>query len=199
MNKKVKLIGLTSAVLAGVLISTSYLSAHPMGMYDYAPPGRQMMHKSGFETYDYGSPGCHMKYKPGFEMHDYAPSSRHMKRKPGFDMPRHGGMLKAVWQIDLSNEQREQIGDLMVQKREVSRGQMAAKREARKNLHQAMLAEPYDAERVQQLAEAQGAALTKRVLKRAQAGRQIISLLTPEQRIELVNLQSQRKRKDTCN
>jgi len=156
MKKRVKLIGISSAVLAGVLISTSYLAAHPMdfGMYD---PG----------------------FRPG-----------HMMHNPGFDKPRHRGPMQAVWQLDLSEEQQEQLSALMQEKRMGVRDRMLAKRTARKALREAITAEPYDAERVKQLAEAQGAAVTERILKRAETRQQIRALLTPEQLTELDRMRS---------
>jgi Spy/CpxP family protein refolding chaperone len=156
MKMRVKLIGISSAVLAGILISTSYLAAHPMdyGMFDQG-------------------------HRPG-----------HMMHKPGFDKHRHRGPMQAVWQLDLSEEQQEQLSVLMQEKRKGVRDRKLEKREARKALREAMTAEPYDAERVKQLAEAQGAAVTERILKRAETRQQIRALLTPEQLTELDRMRS---------
>lgn len=165
MNKRVKVIGITSAVLVGILVSTTYLSAHPTGM----------------------------------AMYDYGQHERHTMREPGFDRHHHRGMMKAVWQLDLSEEQQEQIRALMEQKRETFREQMLAKRETRKALREAITAEPYDAARVQQLAEAKGAAVTERILKRAETSQQIRALLTPEQLTELGNMKSKPDCKDADN
>ena len=149
MNKRMKLIGITSVVLGSIFASTAYLSAHPMGMYEEGYPAHRMMHKGV-----YGKPG-------------------------------HGGPMQAVWQLDLSEEQQAQLSALMQERRQEFRGRMLAKQEARRALQEAITAEPYDAERVKQLAEAQGAAVTERILKRAAMRQQIRALLTPEQLVEL--------------
>jgi Spy/CpxP family protein refolding chaperone len=150
MNKRLKLIGVTSVVLVAVLASTAHLSARPMGMYEEAYRAHHMMHKRGF-----GKPG-------------------------------HGEPMQAVWQLDLSEQQQAQLHALTQGKRKEFRERMRANQQARRVLHEAITAEPYDAERVKQLAQAQGGLRSpRRILKRAEMRQQIRALLTAEQLVEL--------------
>ncbi len=165
MKKSVKVIGISSVVLAGALMATSYLAAQPMDC----------------DMFDKG-------YRPG-----------HMMHKSGFDRSHHRGPMQAVWQLDLSDEQQEQLSALMLEKRKGLRERMLAKRETRTALREAISAEPYDAERVKQLAQAQGAAVTERIIKRAETRQQIRALLTPEQLAELDEMRSKRDCKEQAD
>ena len=165
MKKSVKVIGISSVVLAGALMATSYLAAQPMD----------------FDMFDKG-------YRPG-----------HMMHKSGLDRPHRRGPMQAVWELDLSEEQQEQLSALMLEKRKGLRERMLAKRETRTALREAISAEPYDAERVKQLAQAQGAAVTERIIKRAETRQQIRALLTPEQLAELDEMRSKRDCKEQAD
>ncbi len=165
MNKRKMVIGSTTAVLVGLLVSASALSGHPMG--------------------------C--------DMDGHGRHARHLDRGGEFGMHRPSGMFRAVWQLDLSEEQQAQLRGLMEPMREASRQQMRSMKEARKTLREAMNAEPYDAAQVQQLAEAQGNAVTEMILKRAETSQQIRALLTPEQRAELDTLRSNKPCRDKSN
>jgi Spy/CpxP family protein refolding chaperone len=120
-------------------------------------------------------------------------------RAAGFGKPGHSEMMRAVQKLDLSEEQQAQLRGLMESRREAFRDQMRAMQEARKGLQDAMNAEPYDAARVQQLAEAQGTAVTGMILKRAETWQEIRSVLTPEQRVELSSLRSGSPCRDKVN
>jgi Spy/CpxP family protein refolding chaperone len=111
-------------------------------------------------------------------------------RATGFGMRGQSDMMRAVRKLDLNEEQQAQLRGLMESRREVFRDQMRTLQETRKAMQDAMNAEPYDAARVQQLAEAQGAAVTGMILKRAQTWQEIRSVLTPGQRAELNSLRS---------
>jgi Spy/CpxP family protein refolding chaperone len=118
-------------------------------------------------------------------MYEETYPAHRMMHKGVYGKPAHREPMQAVWQLDLSEEQQAQLRALMQEKRNGFRERMRAKQEARKALHEAINAEPYDAERVKQLAEAQGAAVSERILQRAQTRQRIRDLLTPEQLVEL--------------
>lgn len=160
MNKSMKMMGVASVVLASVLISTGYLSAHPMDL----------------------------------AMFDQGHHPHHMMHKPRFDQPGHHrerNMMRELAQLDLSKEQRKQLQTLMDEKRKTMHEEMRTKRETRQALREAMIAEPYNADKVRQLAEAQGERVTARILKKAETRQQILAVLTDEQRAKLDSLRSE--------
>lgn len=107
-----------------------------------------------------------------------------------FGMPGDRGMMRAVHQLDLSDAQRQQLKDLMAQQRTALEASMHTLQQGREALREALRGESYDAARVQQLADAQGKAVTGLILKRAETWRQVRALLTPEQRTRLDALAS---------
>jgi periplasmic protein CpxP/Spy len=129
----------------------------------------------------------------------YGHHHRDEYRAVGFGMRGQSELMRAVRQLDLSEEQQTQLRGLMESGREAFRDQMRSLRETRKAMQEAMSAEPYDAARVQQLAEAQGTAVTGMILKRAQTWQEIRAVLTPEQRAELKALRSNKPCRDTVN
>jgi protein CpxP len=113
-----------------------------------------------------------------------------------FGMPGDRGMMRAVHQLDLSDAQRQQLKGLMAQQRTALETSMHALQQGREALREAVRGESYDAARVQQLADAQGKAVTGLILKRAETWRQVRALLTPEQRTRLDALASKHPDRD---
>jgi Spy/CpxP family protein refolding chaperone len=135
----------------------------------------------------------------GMDRDGYGHHHRDEYRAAGFGMRGQSELMRAVRQLDLSEEQQTQLRGLMESGREAFRDQMRSLQETRKAVQEAMNAEPYDAARVQQLAEAQGTAVTGMILKRAETWQEIRSVLTPEQRVELNTLRSSRPCRDKVN
>ena len=165
MNKRMTVIGATTAVLVGLLVSTGNLSARPFGM----------------------------------GMDDYGQHGGYGHRDAGFGMRGRHGIMRALSQLELSEEQEAELREIMEEKRDDVRDRMRSKREARAALREAMSAEPFDAAQVQQLAEEQGRALTDMILDRAETTQRIRALLTPEQRAELADLRSKTPCRKTAN
>jgi Spy/CpxP family protein refolding chaperone len=135
----------------------------------------------------------------GMDRDGYGHHHRDGYRAAGFGMRGQSEMMRAVRKLDLSEEQQAQLRGLMESGREAFRDQMRTLQETRKAMQAAMNAEPYDAARVQQLAEAQGAAVTGMILKRAETWQEIRSVLTPGQRVELNTLRSSGPCRDKVN
>jgi Spy/CpxP family protein refolding chaperone len=135
----------------------------------------------------------------GMNRDGYGHHHRDGYRAVGFGMRGQSELMRAVRQLDLSEEQQTQLRGLMESGREAFRDQIRSLRETRKAVQEAVNAEPYDAERVQQLAEAQGKAVTGMILKRAETWQEIRSVLTPEQRVELNTMRSSRPCRDQVN
>jgi Spy/CpxP family protein refolding chaperone len=136
----------------------------------------------------------------GVDKDGYGHHHHHRSDYPGgFGMHGHSGLMRAVRQLDLSEEQQTQLRGLLESGRETFRDQMRSLQETRRAVEEAMNGEPYDAARLQQLAEAQGTAVTGMILKRAETWQEIRSVLTPEQRVELNTLRSGRSCRDTVN
>ena len=135
----------------------------------------------------------------GMDRDGYGHHHRDGYRAAGFGMRGQSELMRAVRQLDLSEEQRTQLHDLMEPGREALHDQMRSLQETRKALQEAMNAEPYDAVRVQQLAEAQGTAVTGMLLKRAETWQEIRAVLTPGQRSELNALRSNNPCRDKVN
>ena len=106
-------------------------------------------------------------------------------------------MMRDFARLDLSEEQREQVRKLLDEKRKSMDEQMRSERESHQALHQAMTAQPYDAEAVRRLAEAQGAAVTARIIARAETRQRIRALLSDEQREQLDSRHPEKRSKDT--
>jgi Spy/CpxP family protein refolding chaperone len=129
----------------------------------------------------------------------YGHHHRDEYRAAGVGMSGQSELMRALRKLDLSEEQQTQLRGLMGSGREALRDQMRALQETRKAMQDAMNAEPYDTARVQQLAEAQGTAVTGMILKRAETWQEIRSVLTPEQRVELNTLRSSSPCRDKVN
>lgn len=166
MNKRRVVLGTTTAAL------TSLLLAAMSSLLLYT--GSLTAQTSGKAQQEY----CHHK--------------RHGAHAAGYGKHDEFKMMRVLSKLDLSEAQQQELQALMEQKREMFKSQKEAQREARKALHDAMIAEPYDAAQVHQLAEAQGKAVTARILMRAQTQQEIHALLTPEQRTELATLRENR-------
>jgi Spy/CpxP family protein refolding chaperone len=135
------------------------------------------------QSSDSGMGGCNHRWHGG----DHAGQLR---------IPGGRGMMRAIHKLDLSEAQQKQLQDLMAQQRTVLGDSMRTLHQGRKALRDTLSAEPYDAARVQQLADAQGKALTDLILKRAETWQQVRALLTPEQRAKLDALTSKQRGRD---
>jgi len=94
----------------------------------------------------------------------------------------HGRLLQ---ELDLSQEQRDAIGDLLLAHRTAMRGQRDAMRAARGALMDATHAETLDEAAVRAAAAEVAALEADRAVARARVFQQVQAILTPEQRTEL--------------
>jgi len=100
--------------------------------------------------------------------------------------------MRDLRELDLNDEQKQQLHDLMEAKHSQLKGLMREQREGKKALREATIAEPYDAARVEELAAKQGQRMADLLVRRATTQRQIRALLTPDQLAELDDLRARR-------
>jgi Spy/CpxP family protein refolding chaperone len=105
---------------------------------------------------------------------------------PGLDIP-HGEPLPPFLRgLVLSEEQQDRIFDLQQAARAAQRGRVKALMRARDELRQLSLSMEFDEARARRLAEAMAAAQAELELQRARIDQQLVKLLTPEQRSQLL-------------
>ncbi len=114
------------------------------------------------------------------------------ERGPEAGMHGHGRMMHLLKELNLSEEQRQQLHDLMESKRSQMVILKRAQRAGGKALREAAIAEPYDAARVKALAEEQGRMMADMLLDRLETERQMRALLTPAQQAELDDRRAKR-------
>jgi Spy/CpxP family protein refolding chaperone len=128
----------------------------------------------------------------GYRNHPSSMQGPGKHQRPG----RHGqhdrGILAAVQQLDLSDEQRQQIAALMEEKREDRMDQRNERQADRSQLHALISAESLEPDAVAAYAEERAQATKERIIERVETGRKIYQLLTPEQRLELESMRQQR-------
>ncbi len=123
--------------------------------------------------------------------------------KGGFD--RCGGLDKKVFrQLDLTNEQQDQLKQMRETNREEMKAQFQgnfeskrAEMQARHQKRQALvLAESFDEQAANELANEMVAQQAEKRVRMLEKQHQMLSILTPEQKTKLQELQAERM--DTC-
>jgi Spy/CpxP family protein refolding chaperone len=110
----------------------------------------------------------------------------------GFGSPGFGGgpghlhgLMRA---LDLSDEQRDKMFDIMHAQAPAARDKMEELRKGRDELHQATIAKRYDAKKVRELANAQAKVITDLIVMRTETFNKVYGLLTPEQQKKVADL-----------
>jgi Spy/CpxP family protein refolding chaperone len=114
-----------------------------------------------------------------------------MMRGPGM-MGHRGGMrgmmMAKIQQLDLSQEQRDQLRDLMTQNHEGMQELAKQRRENRQQLREMMQSGDIDDAKVASLADSQASITKAKILKRAGMKKQVLALLTDEQKAQLKDM-----------
>lgn len=103
----------------------------------------------------------------------------------------HGMPMRAMSQLDLSDEQRAQIKNLFRDQRDAMRDTMDKMQDNRASLRDAAQ-NGADEKKVRALAEKQGDLVTEMIMARTQMRKKINDVLTEEQRTELQKIRKQR-------
>jgi len=121
--------------------------------------------------------------------HGMAPGAPHM---PHQDMDMHGGPMDIggpvppfLHGIDLTEAQQDKIFDIMHNLAPQMRERMKAAGKARKELHALAMSQDYDDAKAKALVDAVSRASADMMLMHIRTDRQILALLTPEQRKQL--------------
>lgn len=108
-------------------------------------------------------------------------------------MPMVGGMMRAIRQLDLTEQQDEDIRTVMQGMKESIRPVMEQTRAGHMALRELVKADVYDEEAVAVLAAKEGDLAAERVLITSKAMSEVLGLLTDEQRAELDTMAANRK------
>ena len=96
-----------------------------------------------------------------------------------------GGMRHMLGRLDLSDQQRDQVFQIMYQQMPAQHAKMTALRKDREDLRAATSNGSFDEQKVRALADEQAKILSDLTVMRAQTMSQVYALLTPEQQQEL--------------
>lgn len=111
----------------------------------------------------------------------------------GHGWHREGGMPRIFERLDLSQQQREQINQIMDEGKQARQERKKALWQNRKALRDQAMADTYDAQRVQELADQQAKLNAELTVMRTESFYRIYSVLTPDQKQKLAELKQQRK------
>jgi protein CpxP len=106
---------------------------------------------------------------------------------------REGGMSRMFERLDLSQQQREQINQIMEEGKQPRQEKKQALWQNRKALRDQAMADTYDAQRVQELADQQAKLNAELTVMRTETFHRIYSVLTPDQKQKLAEMKQQRK------
>lgn len=118
--------------------------------------------------------------RPMMEGKAYCDRPMPMKMQDG--QRNHGGMRHGPRGLDLSEEQRDKLFELMHAQAPVMREHAKTARAAQRELRDLARAETFDAERAKALAEASAQAKSEMAQLRARNQHAVLQILTPEQR-----------------
>ena len=100
--------------------------------------------------------------------------------------PRHfHGLIRA---LDLSEDQRDKIFDIVHGQVRAARDKMKELRKGHDALHEVAAADSFDARKVRELADAQASTIADLIVMRTETFNKIHGLLTPEQQKKLAEL-----------
>jgi Spy/CpxP family protein refolding chaperone len=106
---------------------------------------------------------------------------------------REGGMPRMFERLDLTQEQREQVNQIVNEGKQARQDKKKALWESRKALRDQAMADAYDAQRVQELADQQAKLDAELIVMRTETFHRIYSVLTPDQKQKLAEMKQQRK------
>jgi protein CpxP len=106
---------------------------------------------------------------------------------------REGGLPRAFERLNLTQEQRDKISQIMDGGKQARQEKRKALWERRKALRDQAMAETYDAQRVQDLADQQAKLQAELTVMRTETFHNVYSVLTPDQKKSLAEMQEQRK------
>jgi protein CpxP len=98
-----------------------------------------------------------------------------------------GSLHGALRGLDLSDQQRDKIFDIVYAQEPAMRNKVKELRRQREELRQASLTSHYDVKRVRELADAQARTIADLEVMRAETSSKIFALLTPEQQQKATN------------
>lgn len=127
-----------------------------------------------------------------------APPDRHHLGSfggPGFDGEEFQGrrLARLAEELELTDQQIDNIRAVFESVREERRGEWEEERALRAELRQVTMAEPFDADQAQALAERVGALAAERAFVRSSTFAQALAVLSTEQRAELQTLMEERR------
>jgi Spy/CpxP family protein refolding chaperone len=134
-----------------------------------------------------------------------APAAQHERRGPGgpgrfgfggpggFGRGGFGGPLATLRQLDLSDEQRARIREVMASHRDELRAVGEKLRAARRAQHEAGTAAQFDEQAVRAKAADVAAVAADAAVLRARVHSEVFAVLTPEQQAKAAELQAQRQ------
>lgn len=119
-----------------------------------------------------------------------------MGAKAGFAHPGMGGdgMPRYLHRLNLSEAQRDRIFDIMHTQAPVLRNNMKTLYKAQSDLRALTALPDFSEAKAKELADAVAAATGEMALNRAKTERQVIDVLTPEQRQQLAEMKAERPR-----
>ena len=124
----------------------------------------------------------------------YGDRERNQKHKRGMPaMPVVAQVMRAVRHLDLSDEQRSAVKEIMQGLREETRPIMGEMKANHVLLRDLIKAETYDEAAVAELAEAEGKLAAERLVFTSRALSDIYAQLTDEQRVELETMATERR------
>lgn len=123
----------------------------------------------------------------GFGGCDHGFGDRHMSTFGGGGMGKHGhgSMRRMLRGLELTDEQRDKIFDIMHTQKPAVREKMKVLRKSHQELHRATMTDKYDKRIIRKLADTQAKTLSDLMVMRTETGNKIYKLLTPEQQKEL--------------
>jgi Spy/CpxP family protein refolding chaperone len=101
------------------------------------------------------------------------------------------GLVRA---LDLNDEQRDKIFDLMYAQVPAARDKLKELRMGHDALHEATIAKTYDAEKVRELASAQSKLIADLIVMKTEAFNKAYALLTPEQQKKVAEFKGDGRR-----
>jgi Spy/CpxP family protein refolding chaperone len=110
----------------------------------------------------------------------------------------HGGgkqIHRMMERLDLSDEQRDQIFDIMYAQMPTARDKMKELRAGRQALRELAMSPELDEAKVRELADAQSKIMADMVVMRSQTMNKVYKVLTPEQREEAAKLMKEHGRR----
>ena len=120
--------------------------------------------------------------------------------QPGFGGPRgggRGGMIPALRQLDLTDAQRDQIREIGERNCNASVALMESLRTTREALNQAVMADVVNESAIRGLAARIAPLEADAAVQRAYANAEMMSVLTPDQRAELKEVQAEQQARFT--